>query len=121
MSEALHHLGVKEALLGLREGRFTSEALVRDCLTHITQLDPTIEAWVWLKSEAALESARAADQHRRAGKQGALLGCRSRSGYRRRARRADAHGLAGFRKSIPVDIRACRAPLEEPGGIAGQT
>jgi Asp-tRNA(Asn)/Glu-tRNA(Gln) amidotransferase A subunit family amidase len=74
MPEALHHLGVKAALQGLREGRFTSEALARDCLTHITRLDPKIEAWAWLKSEAALESAREADQHRRAGKQGALLG-----------------------------------------------
>lgn len=74
MPEALHHLGVKAALQGLREDRFTSEALVRDCLTHIARLDPKIEAWVWLKSEAALETARAADHHRRAGKQGALLG-----------------------------------------------
>ena len=74
MPEALHHLGVKAALQGLREGRFTSEALVRDCLTHITRLDPKIEAWAWLKSEAVLESARSADHHRRAGKQGALLG-----------------------------------------------
>src|SRR5512147_3166932 len=74
MPEALHHLGATEALQGLREGCFTSEALVRDCLTHITRLDPTIEAWVWLKSEAALETARAADEYRRAGKQGALLG-----------------------------------------------
>src|SRR3989304_5809906 len=74
MPEALHHPGVKQALQGLREGRFTSEALVRDCLTHIARLDPKIEAWAWLKSEAALETARAADHHRRAGKQGALLG-----------------------------------------------
>jgi Asp-tRNA(Asn)/Glu-tRNA(Gln) amidotransferase A subunit family amidase len=74
MPEALHHLGVKQALQGLRDGHFTSEALVRDCLTHITRLDPKIEAWAWLKSEAALETARAADQRRRAGKQGTLLG-----------------------------------------------
>jgi Asp-tRNA(Asn)/Glu-tRNA(Gln) amidotransferase A subunit family amidase len=74
MPEALHHLGVKAALQGLREDRFTSEVLVRDCLTHIARLDPKIEAWVWLKSEAALETARAADHHRRVGKQGALLG-----------------------------------------------
>ena len=74
MSEALHHLGVKQALQGLRGDRFTSEELVRDCLTHITRLDPEIEAWAWLKSEVALETARAADQQRRAGKSGALLG-----------------------------------------------
>ncbi|GAB4512757.1 MAG: amidase [Sulfuricaulis sp.] len=70
----LHHLGVKETLHGLAEGRFTCEDLVRDCLVQIARLDPKIEAWVWLKSEAALECARAADGHRHAGKQGALLG-----------------------------------------------
>ncbi|MBI3777656.1 MAG: amidase [Gammaproteobacteria bacterium] len=74
MPEALHHLGVKDALQGLREDRFTSEALTRDCLTHISRLDPKIQAWAWLKSEAVLETARSADHHRRAGKQGALLG-----------------------------------------------
>ena len=74
MTETLHHLGVKEALHGLHAGRFTSEDLVRHCLLHIAQRDPEIQSWVWLKSEAALESARNADHHRRAGKQGALLG-----------------------------------------------
>lgn len=70
----LHHLGVKEALHGLSEGRFTGEDLVRDCLMQIARLDPKIEAWAWLKSEAALERAREADRHRHAGKLGALLG-----------------------------------------------
>ena len=70
----LHHLGVKEALHGLSEGRFTCEDLVRDCLVQIAKLDPKIEAWAWLKSEAALERARAADRHRKAGKNGALQG-----------------------------------------------
>ena len=74
MPEALHHLGVKEALHGLAEGRFTCEDLVRDCLVQIARLDPKIEAWAWLKSEVALDRARAADRHRQAGKQGALLG-----------------------------------------------
>lgn len=70
----LHHLGVKDALRGLAEGRFTCEDLVRDCLVQIARLDPKIETWVWLKSEAALERARAADRHRQAGQPGALLG-----------------------------------------------
>src|SRR3989344_8391863 len=74
MTTALHLLGVKEALHGLRDGRFTSEELVRDCLMRIARLDPAIEDWAWLKSEVALERARAADQHRQAGKQGALQG-----------------------------------------------
>ncbi len=74
MAEALHHLGVKQALHGLSEGRFTSEDLVRDCLVQIAKIDPRIEAWVWLKSEAALERAREADRHREAGKNGVLQG-----------------------------------------------
>lgn len=74
MGEGLHHLGVKEALHGLLESRFTSEDLVRDCLLQISRLDPEIGAWVWLKSEAALERAREADRHRQAGKNGALQG-----------------------------------------------
>ena len=74
MPEALHHLGVKEALHGLREGRFTSEELVRDCLARIEKLEPKIEAWAWLDPNAALEGARKADHDQHAGKAGALFG-----------------------------------------------
>ncbi len=74
MPEALHQLGVKEILHGLREGRFTSEELVRQCLAHIARRDSKIEAWAWLDPDQALERARAADRHRRAGKTGALPG-----------------------------------------------
>jgi len=74
MTEDLYRLGVKQALEGLRAGRFTSEALVHACLAHIEKLEPRIEAWVWLDPEAALKNARQADQHRSAGKTGALLG-----------------------------------------------
>lgn len=72
--EALHRLGVKQALEGLQAGRFTSEALVRACLAHIEKLEPRIEAWAWLDPDAALKNARQADHHRGAGKSGALLG-----------------------------------------------
>ena len=74
MAEALHRLGVKQALEGLRARRFTSEALVRACLAHIEELEPRIEAWAWLDPETALKNARQADHHRGAGKTGALLG-----------------------------------------------
>lgn len=74
MGNGLHHLGVKEALHGLSETRFTSEDLTRDCLMQISRLDPKIEAWAWLESEMALERACEADRHRQAGKQGALQG-----------------------------------------------
>lgn len=70
----LHHVGVKEALHGMAEGRFTCEDLVRDCLLQIAKLDPKIEAWAWLKSEVALERAREADRQRKAGNNGALQG-----------------------------------------------
>lgn len=74
MSDTLHQLGVKQAIQGLREGRFTSEGLVRDCLARISKIEPKIEAWVWLDPNAALERAREADRDRSAGKAGALLG-----------------------------------------------
>src|SRR5512135_3032 len=74
MTEALHRLGVKQALEGLQAGRFTSEALVRACLAHIEKLEPRIEAWACLDPETALKNARQADHHRSAGKTGALLG-----------------------------------------------
>jgi len=74
MTEALHRLGVKQALEGLQAGRFTSEALVHACLAHIERLEPRIEAWAWLDPEVALNNARQADHHRSAGKTGALLG-----------------------------------------------
>jgi len=74
MTEALHRLGVKQALQGLQAGRFTSETLVRACLAHIERLEPRIEAWAWLDPGTALKNARQADHHRSAGKTGALLG-----------------------------------------------
>jgi Asp-tRNA(Asn)/Glu-tRNA(Gln) amidotransferase A subunit family amidase len=74
MSDIFHQLGVKEAIQGLREGRFTSEDLVRDCLAHIAKIEPIIEAWVWLDPSAALERARKADHDQHAGKAGALFG-----------------------------------------------
>ena len=74
MQDALHHLGVKEILDGLREGRFTSEELVRQCLARIAKLDPKIEAWIWLDSGQALENARTRDRQLQAGKPGGLAG-----------------------------------------------
>lgn len=74
MADALYQLGVKEIIHGLREGRFTGEQLMRQCLARIAKLDSKIQAWVWLDPDQALEKARAADRHRHAGKQRALLG-----------------------------------------------
>ena len=74
MQDALHHLGVKEIVHGLREGRFSGEELVRQSLARIANRDPKIGAWVWLDPDQALEKARAADRQLRAGSQGALTG-----------------------------------------------
>lgn len=74
MPEALHQLGVKEILHGLRADRFSCEDLVRDCLERIEKLEPKIQAWVWRDPAAALESARGVDRARHAGKLGTLQG-----------------------------------------------
>lgn len=74
MEESLHCLGVKDILQGLSEGLFTSEELTQDLLAQIAKRDSQIKAWAWLKSEPALERARAADRQRHDGMNGALLG-----------------------------------------------
>lgn len=75
MKRELHHLGVKEIVQGLRENRFSCEDLVRAYLARIENLEPKIEAWAWLKPDAALERARQLDRHRQAGgAAGDLLG-----------------------------------------------
>ena len=64
-----------EAVVGLRAGRFTCEQLTRDCLACIERLEDKVQAWAWLDPAQALEKARQADRHQRAGQHlGALHG-----------------------------------------------
>jgi Asp-tRNA(Asn)/Glu-tRNA(Gln) amidotransferase A subunit family amidase len=63
----LFELSAVEATRLIRDGRVTSEDLVRACLKRIEELEPTVEAWVHLDAEHALQQARAADEAHREG------------------------------------------------------
>jgi Asp-tRNA(Asn)/Glu-tRNA(Gln) amidotransferase A subunit family amidase len=65
---SLSALGLAEAAGDIREGRATSEELVRDCLARIDEVEPQVQAWAFLDREHALTQARALDEHRRHGK-----------------------------------------------------
>ncbi|KAB2851348.1 MAG: amidase [Hyphomicrobiaceae bacterium] len=71
----LHTLTLAEAAAGIREGRFTSAELVRDCLERFREADASVEAWAFLDADHAMRQAEAADDWRRQGKAtGALHG-----------------------------------------------
>jgi aspartyl-tRNA(Asn)/glutamyl-tRNA(Gln) amidotransferase subunit A len=56
----LNTLSVEEALVGLREKKYTSEELVKDCLDQIEKINPKINAFLAL-NESVLEQAVNAD------------------------------------------------------------
>ena len=58
----LNELNVKEALDGLKDGRFTSVELTEACLEEILKKDKDTKAFVTVTREEALERAKAADQ-----------------------------------------------------------
>ncbi len=63
----LTELSAAEAIGQLREGGFTSEALVTACLECIDAVDGKVEAWAHLDADYALEQARARDTVRQSG------------------------------------------------------
>ena len=63
----LHLLSASDAARFIRERIITSEQLVEACLTRIRDVDPRVEAWVFLDPDYALEQARSADQRRLSG------------------------------------------------------
>jgi Asp-tRNA(Asn)/Glu-tRNA(Gln) amidotransferase A subunit family amidase len=58
----LFRLSASEAALGIREGKLTSEALVRSCLERIEAREPQVKAWVHLDRDFALAQARECDK-----------------------------------------------------------
>ena len=71
----LFELGAVQTIQLIRDGRLSSEELVRACLKRIEQLEPTIGAWTHVDAEYALQQARAADAAQREGQAlGALHG-----------------------------------------------
>lgn len=65
---ALHELSARDAARGIREGRFSSVELVKDCLAHITRTDSAIGAWAFLDPDLALAQAEQMDNRRMFGK-----------------------------------------------------
>ena len=66
---SLHALSLADAALEIREGRITSTELVEACFARIEEVDAQIEAWTFLDRSHALAQAKAADDHRKLGRQ----------------------------------------------------
>ncbi len=64
----LSALGLAAAASEIRDGRISSDELVRDCLARIDAVEGKVQAWAHLDRDHALRQAAAADEHRRAGK-----------------------------------------------------
>jgi Asp-tRNA(Asn)/Glu-tRNA(Gln) amidotransferase A subunit family amidase len=60
-------LSATEAARLIREGKLSSEELVRACLARCRAVDPQVQAWAFLDEDFALSQARAADEWKREG------------------------------------------------------
>ena len=60
-------MGAMEAAAEIREGRLSSEELVRSCLAQIDRLEEEIGAWAFLDHELAIGQAIQADLYKRSG------------------------------------------------------
>ena len=69
-----YQLGVAQLLEEFRRRESTSEQLVTSLIARIDEREPAVHAWAHLDRAQALERARNADRHIRAGKTGELLG-----------------------------------------------
>ncbi|HZD39449.1 MAG TPA: amidase family protein, partial [Terriglobales bacterium] len=58
----LFRLSASEAAARIREGKLTSEALVRSCLERIDARESQVKAWVHLDRDFALGQARECDR-----------------------------------------------------------
>ena len=58
----LNELGAREAATRIASGDLSSEDLVRACLARIAERDPSVRAFAYVSSEAALAAARDADK-----------------------------------------------------------
>jgi aspartyl-tRNA(Asn)/glutamyl-tRNA(Gln) amidotransferase subunit A len=70
----LHELTIHTALEGLRQGDWTSVDLTEALLARIDALEPAVRAFLYVNREAALAQAATADEQRRNGEDGLLLG-----------------------------------------------
>src|SRR5262249_51039701 len=64
---SLNQLSATEITHGIEAGKFTAEAVVRDCLDRIAEREPTVQAWATIDPDHALKQARALDRGPRRG------------------------------------------------------
>jgi aspartyl-tRNA(Asn)/glutamyl-tRNA(Gln) amidotransferase subunit A len=74
MALDIDQLTVRQAVVGLRTGAYSSVALTQAMLEAIATRNPAVNAFVWLDEADAMRQAEAADRARQAGQQGVLLG-----------------------------------------------
>jgi Asp-tRNA(Asn)/Glu-tRNA(Gln) amidotransferase A subunit family amidase len=67
MNKPMHTLSLIETVRGIESRRFTSEEYTQALLARIASLDREIQAWIWLKPEAAIRAARRSDRHLQSG------------------------------------------------------
>ena len=63
----LNKLSATEIAHGIEAGKFTAEAVVRDCLDRITEREPIVRAWATIDPHHVLEQVRALDRGPRRG------------------------------------------------------
>ncbi|OYW15201.1 MAG: amidase, partial [Sphingomonadales bacterium 12-62-5] len=56
-------LTAAEAAAQIRDGKLTSETLIRSCLARIEARDPQVKAWLHLDKAKAIAAAREVDKH----------------------------------------------------------
>ena len=66
-TDRLAFASLRESACGVREGRFSAEALAAACIARIRGHEAQVRAWVWFDAERALGQARAADDLLRKG------------------------------------------------------
>ena len=67
MATVAHQISATQAAREIAAGRLTSEALVRACLSRITEREAHVQAWAFLDPERAIAQARACDRGPRRG------------------------------------------------------
>ena len=67
MSDTIHYTPLHELSRGLQKGDYSSEELTRAFLDRIAQTNPTLNAYITVQEDSALQMARAADERLRKG------------------------------------------------------
>ena len=92
---------ISEVAPAVASGKIKSEQLTEDCLAKIAELNPTLNAFITVTADEALQQARQADQEIAAGRRiGPLHGIPIvAEGPDRSEGRADHRGIAGSQGS----------------------